>query len=373
MRIFGAMKKGLVLFTIVVCATACTVAMRNQPSTGKVLNIPAGTYEDTLRFLYSLPPEQWPAPAIAEGIVWNELGILPASPLQPYMDSLKAMIELGKTLFFDTRLSGSLKISCATCHLPEKAWTDGLDKSIGHNGAINKRNSPSLHNVWFYKKLFWDGRSSSLEDQAFSPINSESEMAHDMRMLPAVLRKNAAYKKMFAVAFGDDYIEPDRIAEALAQFQRTIVSNESRFDLFLKGDHTVLNNREISGLHIFRTKAGCMNCHNGALLSDNNFHNNGFANGDEGRYFMTHLEKDKGVFKTPSLRDVAFTGPWMHDGAQKTLENIIERYNSGSGPGADTLIKVLNLTAQEKADLLAFLKAVSAPPVNFTKPLLPAD
>src|SRR5690606_15663775 len=275
-----------------------------------------------LRKLYSRPPAEWPAPSVDKSVSWKELGVLPPAPVKG--DSLRELVELGKTLFFDPRLSGSLTISCASCHVPELSWSDGRARSLGHEGTINKRNSPSLHNVWFYDRLFWDGRSRDLEDQSFGPINSESEMHGDMSELPRKLRRISGYPTLFEKAFGDEGIDPDRIASALANFQRTISGGESRFDRFLKGDKQAMSDQELRGLHLFRTKAGCMNCHNGPLFSDNTFHNNGFAGNDQGYYFVTHKEEDLGKFKTPSLRDVANTGPWMHDGSAATLEQVID-------------------------------------------------
>jgi cytochrome c peroxidase len=313
----------------------------------------------------------WPAPFIEPGITWTEIGKLPVGPLYGKTDSLKHRIELGKILFFEPRLSGSGKISCASCHQPELSWTDGKDRSLGHEGAINRRNSPSLQNVWFYKRLFWDGRSSSLEDQAFAPINSESEMHGDMRGLPGRLRRIPGYASLFDSAYGDPGIDPDRVAGALAAFQRTISSRKNKFDHFLEGDTKILSNKEIRGLHLFRTKAKCMNCHHGPLFSDNSFHNTGF--GDVGLYHVTHQEDDRGKMKTPSLRDVTYTGPWLHDGSVTNLSTIITRYNHAKdiGRGIDSLLKPLGLTANERMDLQAFLGAISAPPPAFRKPTLP--
>jgi cytochrome c peroxidase len=324
-----------------------------------------------LRKIYSQSPDKWPAPFVDPGVAWTELGKLPAGPLYGKMDSLKNLVALGKILFFEPRLSGSGKISCASCHQPELSWTDGRDRSLGHEGTINKRNSPSLQNVWFYKRLFWDGRSSSLEDQAFAPINSESEMHGDMRGLPGRLRRIPGYASLFDSAFGDPGIDPDRVAGALAAFQRTISSRKSKFDLFIEGERKALSNNEIRGLHLFRTKARCMNCHHGPLFSDNNFHNTGF--GDVGLYHVTHREEDRGKMKTPSLRDVAYTGPWLHDGSVTNLSTIISRYNHAKdiGRGIDNLLKPLGLTASEQRYLQAFLGAISAPPLEFQKPILP--
>jgi cytochrome c peroxidase len=328
---------------------------------------------ESLRKIYSRSPDQWPKPFVDAGVEWKELGILPESPLYSQTDSLKNVIELGKILFFDPRLSGSGKISCATCHKPELNWTDGVEKSFGHDSTVNKRNSPTIQNSWFYKKLFWDGRARDLEDQAFAPINSESEMHGDIRELPFKLRRIKGYAPLFDSAYGNPRIDPDRIAYAIATFEKTIVSRKSRFDDFLSGKTKALNNSELKGLHLFRTKARCMNCHHGAMFTDNSFHNSGFFYNEEGLYKVTHKEEDKGKFKTPSLRDVARTGPWMHDGSMKNLQQIISRYSIAKFPPgtADPLIKSLGLTGKEKKDLLAFLKAISAPPLEFKKPVLP--
>ncbi|MBK9569810.1 MAG: cytochrome-c peroxidase [Chitinophagaceae bacterium] len=325
-----------------------------------------------LRKLYSLSPDKWLKPFIDAGVQWKELGMLPESPVEKQKDSLKQVIELGKMLFFDTRLSGSGKISCATCHQPELNWTDGKEKSIGHEGAVNKRNSPSIQNSWFYNRLFWDGRSKDLQDQAFAPINSESEMHSEMHEVMHKLSRSKGYKEMFTNAFGDDEINPFLMTEAIATFEKTIISGTSRFDDFLAGEKNALTNSELRGLHLFRTKARCMNCHNGPLFSDNQFHNSGFSGGDAGYYNVTHKDIDKGKFKTPSLRDVARTGPWMHDGQFNDLGQIISRYSLAKFPPgeADALLQNLGLNSKEQKDLLAFLKAISAAPRVFTKPIL---
>ena len=328
--------------------------------------------KESLRSTYSRPPAEWPKPFVNDGVQWKELGILPESPVEKYKDSLKHIIELGKNLFFDTRLSGSGKISCATCHQPELSWADAKEKSIGHEGALNKRNSPTIQNSWFYNRLFWDGRSVDLQDQAFAPINSETEMNSEMPDVMRKLRKITGYKELFKKAFGDEHIDPDRLTEAIAVFEQTITSRKSRFDEFLEGNKMALTNSEIRGLHLFRTKAKCMNCHSGPLLTDNLFHNSGFSGTDEGYYKVTHQEEDMGKFKTPSLRDVMKTGPWMHDGKQNNMLQIIEKFNTGDMPvGKDKLIQPLGLTKREKTDLLAFLQAISAPPLEFQKPVLP--
>ncbi len=334
--------------------------------------------KESLRSIYSKPPAEWPKPTIDFGVQWTELGVLPESPIEKYKDSLKNIIELGKALFFDTRLSGSGKISCATCHQPELSWTDGKEKSIGHEGAITKRNSPTIQNTWFYKRLFWDGRSKDLQDQAFAPINSETEMHSEMHQIMQKLSRVKGYKNLFKEAFGSEDIDPFVMTEAIATFEKTIVSGETRFDKFLKGNKKALSNSELRGLHIFRTKARCMNCHNGPLFTDNQFHNNGVqltnnSDNDNGYYIVSHKEEDIGKFKTPSLRDAANTGPWMHNGRIKTMDLVLLHYKNEASriKGVDTLIQDVVLNTKETTDLLAFLKTLSSKPLPFKKPILP--
>ncbi len=358
-RYFCGMKKaGLLLLVSVFLITAGSFT-RWQGNDGD------------LRKKYRQSPSQWPQPLVEKGVAWAELGPLPVSPVLKHKDSLETMIELGKTLFFDTRLSGSGKISCATCHQPELSWTDGKPKSIGHGGAVNKRNAPTIQNSWFYERLFWDGRARDLQDQAFAPINSETEMHSDMPEVMMKLRRSNTYPALFKKAFGTEGIDPDRMTKAIATFEATVVSAKSRFDLFLEGNQSAMSGREIRGLHLFRTKAGCMNCHHGPLLTDNLFHQTGFSGTDEGYYKVSHREEDRGRFKTPSLRDVLHTGPWMHDGQVSDLREIIENHGRGPAGYKDPLLKPRCLSPREIKDLLAFLAAISSPPMPFEKPRLP--
>jgi cytochrome c peroxidase len=348
------------------------------------------TLEDTLYFLYTQPPAKWPKPFVDKGVVWTELGPVPESPLKDQMDKLKDKIELGKLLFFDPRLSSSGQIACASCHVPDLSWTDGREKSVGHDQKENKRNSPTLLNVWFYKTFFWDGRSQSLEDQAFSPINSQIEMHSSMSDVTRTLRGISGYSGLFKKVYGATGITPETLTDAIATFEKTLVSRKAGFDRFLAGDTTAMGASAIRGLHLFRTKARCMNCHNGPLLTDNSFHNIGLTyygreNEDLGRYMVTHDEQDVGRFRTPSLRDVMRTRPWMHNGIFDNMDGIISMYSAGMPqpkpkpeqlndplfPKTDTLLKKLDLTKQERADIIAFLESITAPPTKVKLPALP--
>ncbi|MFT3980340.1 MAG: cytochrome c peroxidase [Ferruginibacter sp.] len=385
------MKKWVVVCFICVFVAACGMSLKASKETAaEKIVIPPGTYEDTLRFLYSLPPAQWPAPAIDSGVQWKELGIIPESPLKPQLDSLKHVIILGKTLFFDPRMSGSNQISCSSCHSSDLSWTDGRQRSVGHDHNTNTRNASTLLNVWFYKNLFWDGRSTSLEDQAFSPINSEIEMHSSMPEAIEKIRNIEGYQPLFDSAFGNHTVTPEQLTKALAVFQRTIVSRKADFDDFLGGKKTAMSDAAIRGLHLFRTKARCMNCHNGALFTDDQFHNIGLTYyqreyEDLGRYKITKKPEDVGRFRTPSLRDVIRTRPWMHNGLFDNIDGILNLYNAGGAnpkpkenqvndplfPKTDPLLKKLNLSKQERDDIVAFLNAITTNPLTVRQPPLP--
>jgi len=330
----------------------------------------------SLRQQYARPAAEWPAPWTDSGVNWTELGLMPAAPVDLDNEAVKYQVELGKALFFDPRLSSSGKISCATCHDPALNWTDGKPRSVGHEGAMGKRNAPTIQNSWFYKKLFWDGRARDLADQAFAPIVSEAEMNSEMPEVMYKLRKIEGYRELFKKAFGSDHINPDRMTEAIAVFEKTISGAESPFDKFMKGDKRAMTNSQLRGLHLFRTKARCFNCHNGPMFTDNQFHFTGaiplnpYDRNDQGLYKVTHVDADKKKFRTPSLRDVMRTGPWFHDGTETDMNRILTLYHKSSPTPAGTF-RHLALKGKEQQDLLAFLGAISAPPKPFARPVLP--
>lgn len=330
----------------------------------------------SLREQYALPPAQWPAPWVETGVEWKELGLLPEVSFGPvHPDTLQHRIALGKALFFDPRLSSSGKISCASCHQPALHWTDGKARSIGHELRTGKRNAPTILNSFFYHRLFWDGRARDLADQAFAPIVSESEMNSDMPDVMLKLRRIKGYRDMFRQAWGSELINPERMTEAIAVFEMTVKSEPSAFDRFVSGDKRAMSASEIRGLHLFRTKARCFNCHNGPAFTDNRFHNPGIIRfpydpKDLGLYKVTHEEADKGKFRTPSLRDVVYTGPWMHDGTEDDLDMILYMYSKNTRLPSGNPVHT-GLTSKEMKDLRAFLKAISAPVKNMPAPPLP--
>ncbi|RDC55016.1 cytochrome-c peroxidase [Pedobacter chinensis] len=335
---------------------------------------------DSLRKVYSKPTDQWPKPTVDKDAVFQELGELPPSPVDLKNDSVKNVVELGKILFFDPRLSGSNQISCSSCHAPDLHWTDGRQVSVGHDHLTNIRNAPSLENVWFYKRLFWDGRAASLEEQAESPVAAHNEMHQDMKALPKKLNKIKGYQPYFAAAFGSKEITNKRIFESLATFQRSIVSRRTPFDRFLANDKKALSDQQLVGLHLFRTKARCINCHNGPLFTDNEFHNDGLTYygrkyEDLGLYNVTKKPEDVGKFKTPGLRNVMKTAPWFHNGLFPDMDGVMNMYNVGMPnqrvrpeqvndpllPKNDKLLKGLMLSKAEKDAVISFLDALSSP------------
>jgi cytochrome c peroxidase len=286
---------------------------------------------------------------------------------------------LGKLLFFDPRLSGDNTMSCATCHLPDKVWGDALGQAKGAGGKELSRNTPSLLNVGFYQTLFWDGRSASLEQQALVPIESPDEMNQNADALVDELAAVPQYRKQFESVFGRP-VNKDDVARALAAFQRTLVSRNSPFDRYLAGDKEALSPQAQQGLELFRGESGCIRCHDGPLLSDGKFYRLGIGitigSGDKGRGEITGERDDLYRFRTPSLRDVARTAPYMHDGSLATLYDVVEFYYRGVPTrGPDGLeLDVAPLVGQSFTEidpLVEFLKSLSGEPPDITPPELP--
>ena len=274
-------------------------------------------------------------------------------------------VKLGKKLFGDKLLSRDRSLACKGCHQPKRAFTDGRAKAVGVYGRQGPRSVPTLVNRAYGRTFFWDGRTSTLEEQVIKPIESESEM--DMTVAEAVerLKRKSRYRKMFQQAF---HREPngEDLARALASYVRTIYSGDSPFDRYVYGKRGALTDQQRRGLRIFRGKGNCTACHIGPTFSDENFHNTGVAwrEGklqDEGRFAITGEADLKGAFKTPTLREVARTAPYMHDGSLATLQDVINFYSDGGrkNPHLDEEIKPRNLNIQAKKDLLAFLQSLT--------------
>ncbi|MGB1239019.1 MAG: cytochrome-c peroxidase [Pseudomonadales bacterium] len=335
---------------------------------------------ESLRQKYAQPVASWPPATLEPDTHYRPLGKLPKPPA-----SSKALKTLGKALFFDPRLSKSGQIACASCHDPELGWGDGRSTSFGHDRQRGTRNAMTVLNSVYFEHSFWDGRASGIEQQALMPITNPIEMADSLDGVIAKLKTIGGYQPLFVAAFDSDTIDAGRLAKALAAFESTVVSRPSRFDNFLSGNYRSLSDREIEGLHLFRTKAGCINCHSGPLLSDGKFHNIGLSYTatpyqDFGRSEITADSDDKGKFRTPSLRDLAFTGPYMHNGLFPHLRGVLNLYNRGIAfgkklkpgePAQSELIKPLKLKRSEILALEAFLGTLSSRPQRVLPPELP--
>jgi cytochrome c peroxidase len=279
----------------------------------------------------------------------------------------KEKIALGREIYFDPRLSADETVSCASCHNPQLAFTDGQKASVGIRGQIGIRSAPTIINRVFSRTQFWDGRALSLEEQAKGPMINPIEMGNkNYDDVVKRLRNIKGYREGFKEAFGTEDFTIEQVAEAIASFERTVVSGNSPFDKFESGgDEKAISESAKRGLDIFRDKGRCSECHAGFNFTDEKFHNTGVGmdkpNPDLGRYEITKKEEDKGAFKTPTLREIARTGPYMHDGSLKTLEEVVEFYDKGGikNPNLDKEMKPLNLTEEEKKDLVEFLKTLN--------------
>lgn len=299
---------------------------------------------------------------------FQPIGEIPVPADNPMSDE---KVELGKKLFFDSRLSGNNKLSCVSCHATGAGYGDNRPTFVGFEGHQGARNSPTIINSGYYNSNFWDGRAGSLEEQALGPIQSQFEMNQNLDELVTELNAVPAYVDEFNNVFNEK-IAAKNIAKAIAAFERTITITDTRFDRFLAGETNALNKQEIEGMKLFVGKANCLSCHAGQTLTDNSFHNLGME-GDDGRFMVTKQEEDKGKFKTPALRGVAHTGPFMHNGSLATLKDVVNYYNEGGGnhPNKDPLIKPINLTDQEVNSLVAFLESMSGEVPVVDVPKLP--
>jgi cytochrome c peroxidase len=279
-------------------------------------------------------------------------------------------IDLGRKLFNDRILSESDVQACADCHRIANAFADTLRLSVGARGAAGSRNAPSLVNAGWLPNLFWDGRAASLEAQALEPVANPLEMNLPWDQAVRKLSARRDYPALFAAAFAEEGITREKVAKALAQFERTLVSFDSRFDRFQRGEAS-LTPAESSGYALFnQDKTGCFHCHKGPLFTDMAFHNNGLdleVDGT-GRGAVTGNPDDDGKFRTPTLRNLVLTPPYMHDGRMNSLEEVMEHYSSGGKPSrtADTLIARRTqypLSEEEVQDVVAFLKTLTDSPV----------
>ena len=278
-------------------------------------------------------------------------------------------VNLGRNLFYDKKLSNDFTMSCASCHKQENTFSDPRQFSQGTNGAFGNRNAMSIVNLGWSSSFFWDGRRTTLEGQAHDPVTNPIEMRNDWNTVVQRLQADENYPLMFFYAFGTYNIDSNLVTKAIAQFERTMISFNSPFDVFFYGGDTImLNETQKRGYDLFFGDAECVHCHSGPLLTDNAFRNNGLDNllTDLGYGVVTGNSIDNGKFRVPTLRNIELSAPYMHDGRFATLEQVVEHYNSGvvsTSPNLDPEMTVyttgLSLTVQQKADLVNFLKTLT--------------
>lgn len=287
-------------------------------------------------------------------------------------------IDLGRKLFFEPLLSGTNSLSCASCHNPGLAWTDGLPTAVGMDMAILDRNTPTILNTAFGTTQFWDGRAKTLEEQALAPLSSPNEMSESIPEAIRELKAIPGYVDLFESAYPGQGITAETLSMAIASFERTIVATQSPFDQWLAGNSGAISESAERGFEVFKGKGACEKCHSGFNFSDGSFHNIGIKEPetspiDLGRFVMLPLPRMRGAFKTPTLRDVELTAPYMRNGMYNTLEEVIEHYDRG-GDVKENLspdIQALNLTDQEKQDLVAFMRSLTGEQKEIPVPILP--
>ncbi|MBQ0152017.1 MAG: cytochrome-c peroxidase [Chryseobacterium sp.] len=356
---------------------SCTVVLFLIYSFSDYQGVQKGYSLQELRELYSSGNQSlWPKPHLFDDAKegFQDIGYF-GKPVYPKDNPYsKEKEELGKLLFFDPRLSKSGQISCASCHDPELGWSDGRRVAYGHDRQLGVRNTPTVLNIAFAKEFFWDGRAATLEEQVKAPIENPVEMNFHSRLAVKKIAKIKGYKEFFLKAFGDDKVTEERITKSVATFERTLISPKSRFDKFIAGKKDELTDSELNGLHLFRTKANCINCHNTAYFSDQKFHNIGLTYfgrqyEDLGLYAISKKNEDVGKFKTASLREISQTAPYMHNGLFPHIRGVLNMYNAGMPdekgdktnplfPKKSNMLKKLDLNESELVDLENFLKTL---------------
>jgi cytochrome c peroxidase len=297
----------------------------------------------------------------------------PAIPFPADNSYTREREALGKTLFFDPRLSQSNTVSCATCHDPSLSWADGRRVGMGVGGKSLARRTPTILNLAWTELLFWDGRADGLEAQALEPVISAVEMNQSLDDTIGKLQQVEGYRRLFQRAYPGEGITARTIAKAIATFERTVVSGPAPFDAWIAGDNDAISASAARGFLIFNTRGNCLACHGGWNLSDGGFHDIGLPSGDRGRGALLPLQAMQYAFKTPTLRNVARRGPYMHDGSVATLWDVIERYDQGgeARPSRSKDVRPLGLSAQDKADLVAFMETLTSVVAAMPAPDLP--
>lgn len=300
----------------------------------------------------------------------------PAAPVFPDTNPYsQAKADLGKHLFFDPRLSHTGSVSCASCHNPALRWSDGLARGIGVTATPLPRRSPSIINAAWLTALMWDGRAASLEQQAMMPMTAEHEMGTTLDEAAARIAAIPGYPEKFARAFPGGGVTAEHIVAAIATYERTLVSNQAPFDRWIAGEESAISEDAKRGFSLFNGAARCSKCHSSWRFTDDSFHDIGLKSTDIGRgqFAPPSVVIMQHAFKTPTLRDMSIVGPYMHDGSMTLIEQVLEHYEKGgiTRPSLSPEMKSVKLTAQDRADLIAFLKTLSAPPAEIQIPVLP--
>ncbi|MGB1238063.1 MAG: cytochrome-c peroxidase [Pseudomonadales bacterium] len=282
--------------------------------------------------------------------------------------------QLGKMLFFDQRLSVNFNMSCATCHNPSLGWEDGVPGAFGGQGENLARNSPTVLNMAWGDKFFWDGRAPTLEDQARGPIESPVEMNLPMAEAVVRLAKVKGYQQAFKRVFADGITEQN-IQKALATYERTVVSGTSPFDRWIAGEEGAISQQAKAGFLLFNGEAGCSQCHSGWNFSDNKFYDIGVFSDDIGREGVTGNVADKHAFKTPGLRNITQRAPYMHNGSMASLDAVLIHYLSGGDPrpSRSDKIRPVPMTPQQMSQLSAFMRSLTGEDQPVTLPILPIE
>ncbi len=349
-----------------------------------------------------------PAPPVAAGEDYPPLAALGPPPIPPDNPQTPEKVELGKMLFFDPRIGGDASTACSSCHEPAQGWGFSDDLSRGYPGTVHWRNSQTVVNTAYLGKLFWAGAARSLEAQAPAAAKGAVAGNGEDDMMEARLAFIPEYRRLFREIFGDPWPTIGNAWRAIAAFERTLIHNDTPFDQYMRGNKDALTEQQVRGLELFQGKAGCIQCHNGALLTDQKYYNIGvppaprweedglaqvtfryeqYLKGvteemyrsikdDAGLYYRTKNPKDKGKFRTAPLRYTLYTAPYMHNGAFWDLQEVVEFYNAGGGENEfmetkSELIKPLGLSEEEVEDLVAFLESLSGEEIRITPPKLP--
>ena len=307
--------------------------------------------------------------------------LLPEHPTYPESNApTPARVALGERLFFDARLSGDKTTSCASCHNPMYGWSDGLPTAVGFKSKVLPRATPTILNAAYNSIQMWDGRAKTLEDQAVGPMDSRDEMRTDWEALLKWMGNDEEYRQAFEAAYPDEGVSKNTVAKAIASYERTVISRNSPFDRWVRGDKDAMSAEQVLGFKVFvaENKGNCASCHQAPNFTDDGFHNIGLEsfrseNADLGRYEFKPIGIMKGAFKTPTLRGISLTAPYFHDGSATTLQDVVEHYVRGGDVKTHLSpnMKSLELSDKEKRALVAFMRALSSRAQQVALPSLP--